>query len=178
VSVSGDCPLTPSFLTPLFPLCPLRVVLEQQVQAAGLAVGGVDRAADEPERIIEARDQLRRDHILGKDLYWLGDTDEEVEDKVALSTRPGRSGMSAVNLSFLVFRFRISVFGDLLGRKLGHTIIFPDHNWSSRLPGSFQHFRGHSLKGCVCQVSNHLASRFTQFRLIRRHPQERMRIQK
>ena len=153
MSVSGACPLTPSFLTPLFPLCPLRVVLEQQVQAAGLAVGGVDRAADEPERIIEARDQLRRDHILGKGLYWLGDTDEDVEDKVPLSTRPGRSGMSAVNLSFLVFRFRISVFGDLLGRKLGHTIIFPAHNWSSRLPGSFQHFRGHSLKGCVCQVT-------------------------
>lgn len=37
---------------------------EAAVQVAGLAVGGVDRAANESERIIEAGDQLRRD------TYW------------------------------------------------------------------------------------------------------------
>jgi hypothetical protein len=68
------------------------------VQAAGLAVGGNDRAADEPECIIEAGDQRRRDHIMGKGLYWLGDTYEEVKDKVPLSTRSGRSGISAISL--------------------------------------------------------------------------------
>ena len=52
------------------------------VQAAGLAVGGIDRAAYEPEYIIEARDQLRRDHLLGEGLLWLGDTFREVEDEV------------------------------------------------------------------------------------------------
>ena len=52
------------------------------VQAAGLAVGGVDRAADKPQRIIEAGDQLRRDHVLGEGLLWLGDTFGEVEDEV------------------------------------------------------------------------------------------------
>jgi hypothetical protein len=68
------------------------------VQAAGLAVGGIDRAADEPECIIEAGDQRRRDHIMGKGVYWLGDTYAEVKDKVPLSTRSGRSGISAISL--------------------------------------------------------------------------------
>ena len=57
--------------------------------------------------------------------------------------RAGRESLRIVCPTwFSVFGFQFSVFGfavcaDLLGRKLGHPIIFPDHGWSSRLPGSF-----------------------------------------
>ena len=39
-----------------------------------------------------------------------------------------------------------AIIGDFLGNKLGHPIIFPDHNRSSRLPGSFDYLLRNSTE--------------------------------
>lgn len=63
---------------------------EAAVQVARLAVRRFDGRADEAQRIIEAGDQLRRDHILGQRLFRLSDPFRQVKDEIALAHLVGK----------------------------------------------------------------------------------------
>ena len=58
---------------------------EAPVQVARLAVDGIDRRPDEAQGVVEAFDELGRDHVLLQRLLGLGDALGEVEYEVALA---------------------------------------------------------------------------------------------
>ena len=58
---------------------------EAAVQVARLAVRRIDRRLDEAQGVVEAFDELGRDHVLLQRLLGLGDALGEVENEVALA---------------------------------------------------------------------------------------------
>ena len=55
------------------------------MQVSGLTVAGIDRTVDETQRVVEAGDQLRSDHVLFERFLWFRDPFGEVQDKIALA---------------------------------------------------------------------------------------------